>query len=181
MKMRTLLALSFVTAGVAANAGLDMNHIAPVGSLVSTAGFGVMQIFGDFPDFSGTVIDDFKASGSTVNLVGVAYELSNPQMNFANIKGWQVSLWNNPTDASNSGNGLNGNTAAQVLAAPGSVTTTEIFGTGTASRTFETDIPVSLGVTVGNVYWIGIAPLLDFTNNGQTFILSNTAPSVLGN
>jgi hypothetical protein len=182
MKMRTLLSLSFVVCGASAFAGLDMDHFNPVGAnLITSPDFGVMQIFPDFPTFSSTLVDDFTASGSILDSVDVAFELSNPNVNTALIQGWQVSVWSSKANALASGNNLNGNTVAQMLAAP--VALGNLAGTGavgTAKSVSLTNLNLG-GLTVGTTYWIGVAPVLEFTaSGGQTFILLNTAPALLG-
>jgi hypothetical protein len=179
---KSLLSLSFVAVAVAANAQYNsMNHIQQEGAaLFGTPGFGVMQVFPDFPEFSGTVVDDFVSAG-IVDRVGVAFELSNPSMNFGNIQGWRVSFWNTSAGAAGSGNSLSGGTVATAVVAHGAGTTTELFGTGAFGRAFKWEAGgLSLNTGAG-VKWIGMAPILEFTNNGQTFILSNSAPALLGN
>ncbi|MCW5938708.1 MAG: PEP-CTERM sorting domain-containing protein [Fimbriimonadaceae bacterium] len=181
MNTKTLLSLSFAAVAVAANAQYNsMNHIQPDGAnLIGTPGFGVMQVFPDFPDFSGTVVDDFVSAG-IVNKVGVAFEIGNPSLNFANIQGWRVSYWNSAAGAAGSGADLTGNTVATELVATSRVTYTELFGTGAFGRAFKAEMDVTHNTGAG-VKWIGMAPVLEFTNNGQTFILSATNPALLGN
>ena len=179
---KSLLSLSFVAVAVAANAQYNsMNHIQNEGAaLFGTPGFGVMQVFPDFPEFSGTVVDDFVSAG-VVDRVGVAYEIGNPSLNFANIQGWRVSIWNTAAGAAGSGNSLSGGAVATTVVAHGSGTNTELFGTGAFGRAFKFEVG-GLNLNTGaGVKWIGMAPILEFTNNGQTFILSNSAPALLGN
>lgn len=182
MKMRTLLSLSFAVCGVSAFAGLDMDHFNPVGAnLITNPTFGVMQIFPDVPTFSSTVVDDFISSGTILSSVDVAFELSNPNVNTSLIQGWQVSVWSSVANASTSGNGLNGNAVAQMMAPPTALG--NLAGTGavgTAKSVSLTNLNLG-GLTVGAHYWIGVAPVLEFTaSGGQTFILANTAPALLG-
>lgn len=186
MKMRTLLTLSFVAAGVMANAGLDMDHVNPIGTnLVSNAVFGVMQIFPDAAssDFSGTVIDDFISSGTAVSQVDVAFETNNANLNFALVQGWQVSIWSSVAAAANSGVTLNGGTVAQMLVPDAQVAISNLAGTGAqAAAKLASITGLNLGgLTVGGHYWIGVAPVLDFTaTSTQTFILNNLTPALLG-
>jgi len=172
MKTRNILTMAMLV--VASGAFAQMNQIAPGGNgaLVSTANFGVDQIFGDFADFSGAVIDDFTvATTSNVTSVAGAFELSTPTINLGNIKGWQVSIFSSVANAGNSGNGLNNNTEAQQMVA--TATNTELFGTLANGRAFRFDVKTNLNVNAGSHYLM-VAPVLDFTNNGQTFLLSNT-------
>jgi hypothetical protein len=182
--MRTLLTLSFVAAGVMANAGLDMDHVNPIGTnLVSNTFFGIMQIFPDQPDFNGTVIDDFISSGTAVSQVDVAFETNNANLNFALVQGWQVSIWASPAAAGASGVGLNGGTVAQMLVPDAQVAVSSLAGTGAqASAKLASITGLNLGgLTVGGHYWIGVAPVLDFTQTStQTFILNNLTPALLG-
>ncbi len=181
MKMRTLLSLSFVAIGGLANAGVDMDHINPGGaSLVPLNDFGVIQYFSDFPEFSGTTIDDFVASGSSIDAVSVAFETNSNNLNLADITGWQISIWSSVNNAGNSGNTLNGNTVAQTLVAP-PATYTQLSGTGTQYKAFRADFSgLNLAVTNGGHYWIGMAAILPFSTGEQVFAMGNTAPAVLG-
>ncbi|MCW5940238.1 MAG: PEP-CTERM sorting domain-containing protein [Fimbriimonadaceae bacterium] len=178
---KSLIILSFGVVAVANAQYNSMNHIQNEGAaLFGTPGFGVMQVFPDFPEFSGTVVDDFVSAG-VVDRVGVAYEIGNPSLNFANIQGWRVSIWNTAAGAAGSGNSLSGGTVATTVVAHGAGTNTELFGTGAFGRAFKFEVG-GLNLNTGaGVKWIGMAPILEFTNNGQTFILSNSAPALLGN
>src|SRR5207237_7681187 len=39
---------------------------------------------------------------------------------------------------------------------------------------------LNIGVTAGSTKWVALVPIMDFTNNGQSFILSNTTPAKIG-
>ncbi len=175
MNIRTLLSLSI--AAVAVGASANMDQISNTGGLFGTPGFGVFQVFGDFADFSGTVVDDFNSAG-VVTDVAAAFELSDPSIfsTLGNrVRGWQVSFWSTSGAAGGSGNGLNGGTVAQALVTSGISYSTILSGTQ-----FRVDITgLSLNTGAG-LRWIGMAPVMDFTGNGQAFILSNATPANRG-
>ena len=160
---------------------VPMDHIAPVNNdLTSIQGFGVMQIFPDFPEFSGTVIEDFTSPGGTLTSVEVAFEKSSNNVVLSAIVGWRVSIWENKAFAAVSGNNLDQNTLATTVVSPQSVVLTALDGTTAVGPAYKAVIPVTLMVPPGRVY-IGVAPILPFvTGNGQTFILKHNSPSVLG-
>ena len=183
MKMRTLLTLSFVATGVIANAGLDMDHVNPIGTnLVSNTTFGVMQIFPDSPDFNGMVIDDFISSGTSVSQVDMAIELSNPNLNLSLIQGWQVSIWSSVANAANSGVNLNANAVSQALVGNGQVAISNLAGTGASGSARLASITgLNLAVNPTGHYWIGVAAVLDFTaTSTQVLMLNNLTPALVG-
>jgi hypothetical protein len=167
-----------------ANAGIDMNHTNPQGSnLGPMAGFGVNQIFeAGFATFNGATIDDFTASGSNITRVQVAFEATTAGGQVG-ISGYHLAIWSSVAAAASSGNTLTGDvlnadfTAAQA-------TLTSLAGTGAtgAGGAWLADISgLNIGgLTAGTTYYMGLVAKLDFTPNGQVFILSSTAPAVLG-
>ncbi|MCW5936671.1 MAG: PEP-CTERM sorting domain-containing protein [Fimbriimonadaceae bacterium] len=181
--MRTLLSLSLVAIAVAANAQLvngpynSMDQITPGGaSLVSTPDFGVVQIFGDFPEFSGTSIDDFNTGGGNrVDKVAIAFEITDPSMPI-NSFDWRIAIYSSPNGAGNSGNGLNsgGGVLSWVDLNAAQGTTTRITGVGgTTNPTYIQEFSgLNLAVS-GSTAYIGMAVRRDFGLGGQAFILSN--------
>ena len=176
---RTLLSVSLLTVAVAANAYNDMNQIDNVAGLAGAPGFGVNQRFSDFAAFDGGVYDNFRASGSVIDKVAVAMEFSDPASRtnwLTRITDWKVAVHTTKAaaaaDASFSG-GVGGQTFGN-----GSVTKTDLAYPNGA----RFDITgVNIAVTAGNVYWISVTPAMAFSGNGQTFILQNSTPAILGN
>lgn len=154
---------------------VPMNQIDPVGALTVTSRFGVFQIFEPaFQAFNSTVVDDFQSNGTAITEVGAAFEVSNPSINLANIQGWRVSVWQSPADASMSGTSLSERAAATIIVAPQSGSMTQLTNTW-----YRVKLLLNLIVPAGRL-WFGMAPILDFDPNGQTYILSNPSPDVLG-
>jgi hypothetical protein len=152
------------------------------GNLASIPTFGVMQIFPGFPQFNGTVIDDFVSNG-VVTDVGVMFEAPSQNFKTTNIRGWRVSVWRSPVDAGNSSPNLDLLAVATTFVPNNQVTYSPQFGTGAFSPAFSAEMGVSLNTGVGQ-FWLGMAPEHDFQTNGQTFILQHTMqfspPHVLG-
>ncbi len=170
---RTLLTLSFVVAAAAASANLD--QINNTSGLIQTPEFGVAQVFGDFADFTGTVVDDFVSAG-TVTDVAMAFELSDASI-FSTlnnrVRGWRVSYWSSAAGAGNSGNDLTGGTIATELVSGSRVS----YSTIVSGSQFRVDLSGLNHNTGAGRVWIGMAAVMDFTGNGQVFILSNTNPA----
>ncbi|MCW5936672.1 MAG: PEP-CTERM sorting domain-containing protein [Fimbriimonadaceae bacterium] len=188
MKKTLLLALAAAT--VAANAQLlntynAMNQITPGGSSLSTiTDFGVVQIFGDFGDFSGTSIDDFNTNGGNrVDKVAIAFEITDPSMP-VNSFDWRIAIYTDPQSAGNSGNGLNGGPGVlswvDLNAAQG--TTTRITGVGgTTNPTYVQEFTgLNLAVS-GSRAFIGMAIKRDFGAGGQAFVLGHSGGNPGGN
>lgn len=177
MNTKTLLILSLAGLGVVANAQVNsynnLDQLRNAGGLVSTANFGVNQRFeSGFAAFSGFVADDVNLTGSIIDKVGVAMEFSNPAtLNTlpTSITGWDIYVGDRATLAA--GGGLAATVAnTAVVSNVGSVAN---------SRMFElSGLSVNAGGT--GVKMVAVVPVMDFSPNGQTFILSNTTPLLGG-
>jgi hypothetical protein len=172
---RSLSLVALLAIGSVANADTLMDQITG-GTIIGATPFGVDQVFTDlsFTTFSGLVIDDF----TTV----AGYQLTNASVLLEgsyNPTDFQVSIWSSIADAASSGDTLNGNTVVQQLVPVANVTTTSI-GSPNGSPAVRLDIPINLNLNAGT-YYLGIAPVQDFTNNGQLFILANSAANPGGN
>jgi hypothetical protein len=177
MKFKTLSIFVLASMAVAVNAQVNsyncMDHIRNVGGLVSTANFGVNQRFeAAFSAFSGFVADDCDVpTNGVIDRVAVAMEFSNPAtLNTlpTSITGWDIY----------------GGTAAQLAGGGGLLATVannavvSNVASVANSRIFELK---NLNVrTPGGKMFLAVVPVMDFTPNGQTFILSNTTPLVMG-
>ncbi len=169
----------FVLAG-SASAAIDMNQIDPIGrSLVSTPGFNYCQIFPDFEAFSSTIIDDVDVTGTRVTKVAVAFDVSRPDLPLSAITGWRVSLWDSVAAAELSGNDLSQGAVRTTLVFPSQVQIVELTGTLANGRAYLATIPVDFSILPGR-YWLGIAPVLPFTNAGQTYLLEHVDPEKVG-
>jgi hypothetical protein len=178
VKIRTLAIVSCAAIGAVANASVDMDHIdVQGGTLGSMPVFGVMQIMSDVP-FSGTVIDDFYATGNIVDSVSVAFEITGV-LDVSKIRGYQISFWSSVADPAGSGFALNGNTVAQAYRTTAVIN--PLGGTSAVNPAYVAtfnNLNLNLGTT--GHYWIGVAVDADFQDIGQTFILENSLPYVLG-
>jgi hypothetical protein len=157
-----------------------MNQIDNVGGLAGAPLFGVNQRFSDFATFDGGVYDNFRASGSTIDKVGVAMEFTDPasRTNWATrITDWKVAVHTSKAAAAGdaSFSGVFGQTVGNA-----NVTKTDLGAPANAARFDITGLSIG-GLTVGNVYWISVTPAMAFAGNGQTFILQNSTPLILGN
>lgn len=175
--MKTLLTLSFIAVGVFANAQLvnsynDMDQVRNEGGLVQTPGFGVNQRFeSSFSDFSGFVGDDVTFSGNSINRVAVAMEFGDPASItnfFTRATGWNIYVGDRATLAG--GGGL----AATVGLGSTTMGAGNVGGVAN-SRTFEVT-GLNIAVTAGGSALVAVQPIMDFTGNGQSFILSNNTP-----
>ncbi|MCW5937459.1 MAG: PEP-CTERM sorting domain-containing protein [Fimbriimonadaceae bacterium] len=180
---RTLLSLSFVVAAISANAQLlntynAMDQITPGGASLSTIGdFGVIQVFGDFPEFSSTSIDDFNASaGNSVNTVAVAFEISDPSMQINDFD-WTINLYSSVAAAA--GN-LTGDVSSVSMKAS---STTRITGVGgTTNPTYVAEFTGLNLATGGRAnLWLGAVVNREFGAGGQVFILGNSGGIPGGN
>ncbi|MGE0002490.1 MAG: PEP-CTERM sorting domain-containing protein [Fimbriimonadaceae bacterium] len=174
--MRTLLSLSFAVTAVAANAaGNWINQIGAPAAMGPAADFGVIQIFGDFPTFSGMAIDNVDSSaGSILTEISVAYEVTDPGMVPANFS-WTISGFTSAGAAVSSLTGDAGSLSGQTGVA------TQIFGVpGTTNRTFITTIS-GLNLNVAGANYVGMAVERDFGLGGQVFILNGVAGTPGGN
>jgi hypothetical protein len=173
----TIVALSsFATL---ANAAVDMDGINTTATLISTPVFGVNQRFTDAAfsgNYNSMVIDDFVASGTNINEVAVAFE-ETIAGNHTTVTNWHLSIFSSSAAGAASGNMLTGDVANADLASSGGTFTTLTGGTNARGSMDFTGLNIA-GLTVGHTYWMGLAPDLAFTPNGQQFILSNTAPAV---
>lgn len=178
MRIRALLSLSILA--VAGAAAANLNQIDPTNQLVSTPTFGVMQIFPDFQNYSGTVVEDFFTLGVVVK-ASAAFELSDPSI-FSTlhdrVTGWRISLWESPQKASQSGNFLDQNALATVFVPSnsGQIVYSRITDSQVAAGAFRVVISGLSLVTPPGLVWIGMAPEMPFANNGQFFILTNLQP-----
>lgn len=186
---KPLLALAL---GIAASsqAFTPMNQVDPSGStnanLLDSNTFDVIQIIGDIPAFSSTVIDDFVLLGTKVVSVSVVCEVSNPTAYFLVPHSWQVSFWQSPFKAALTDGMFASQTVpgGSLLAtqANSTITYTPLAGTGVTNAyrvdvTFNT--PMVFGLLLGTNLWFGMATVADFGAFGQVFILKNNSPACL--
>jgi hypothetical protein len=172
MLVHSLCAAALLTLGAAANAQIIVLDQITEGTLGSTPGFGVNQIFGDFPEFSGAVIDDFSLDqGLQLHTAAVVGEITNTYA----PSGFQVSIWDSVANAASSGNSLSGNTVAQQFVPIGDVTTIPL-----ADAVYAAIVPINLTLPAGD-YFLGLIPVQDFVPNGQHFIISSSAGTPGGN
>lgn len=174
MKMRTLLCLSFVAAGVAANAQYnDLDCVTQTGAanLTTQQNFGVHQIFGDagLESLSSYGIEEFKASGSIVNAVGVVVEVNSSSINKAVLEGisWQLSVWSSSAAAGASQFG-------DVISKKVNVVATSV-ASGSTVGAFWIDARDAAGfgnVAAGTSYYASLTPYLDFGSGNQTFFMN---------
>ena len=171
--MRNILILSLAAvAGLSSAQTLNkyncIDQINNVGGLISTPNFGVNQHFeAGFAAFSGFVADDCVTTAGFVDQMGVAMEFSNPAtLNILDqaIKGWDI--YASQSQATLAGGG---GLAATVGYAGTKVSNVAAVAN---SRIFEIK-GLNIAVTAGTT-WFAMVPIMDFTPNGQTFILSNT-------
>lgn len=170
---RSLSLAALLAIGSVANADILIDQITG-GTVSGATPFGVDHVFTDMTQFSGLVMDDFTTvAGYQLTSASILLEGS------YNPTGFQVSIWDSIANAAASGNGLNGNTVVQQLVPFANVTTTSI-GNPNGPSAFRVDIPINLNLNAGT-YYLGIAPLQDFSGNGQLYMLANTAANPGGN
>ena len=171
MKMRTLIALSLVAVGVAANAQVDIMD--QVSSGVNASGNAyASQFFTDFAGFEIASIDDFNVTGSPVklNYVDAGVLLFNtPFSTFGqfNADKWDVQIYSSVAAAA-------ANFTGNVASATGtmSVLTTPLGGSNVGAL-------IRLNVSAANIqlnpgtYYVGVTPYADFTTRGQVGIFAS--------
>lgn len=183
-RLRLAIAASAAFAANGAHAQLNygpwaLDHINYTNGLYSTPGFGVTQIFPDFPQFSSTVLEDFDPAytGSIVTETAIAFEANGNWDPRQDIQAWQVSFWKKPNDAANSTNLLNQNTVAQILVPNGSVNYQQLTFLNQPNWWVADIKGLNLNVGTGITY-IGMAAVMPFNPNGQqVYILSNSTIS----
>ena len=176
--MKTILLLSLAALGVAASAQTSftyntMDQVNAYAGHVSTPNFGVNQQFeAGFAAFSGLVADDATSAGGNVNRVAVAMEFSNPatlSTLATSIKGWDIYAASSKATLAGGGGLMQTVANTAVVSVTGAVANARVF-----------EIATNFNVGAGNMFY-AVVPIMDFTPNGQTFILSNTGGSPGGN
>ncbi len=168
----TLGLFVLTAAGTAARADILLDQITG-GTFSQAAGDSATQVFTDLPQFTSAAIDDFTLTGAfDLTEASVLLEFTSRYAPTA----VQVSIFSSVADAAASGSSLNGNTAAQQLVATGLTTVTSLGG-----NNVRVDVPLNgLSLSAGT-YYLAVAPVQNFSNNGQLFMLANTASQPGGN
>jgi hypothetical protein len=156
-----------------------MNQIESIQGLVGELEYGIAQVFPDFPDFSGMVVDDFVAGG-TITRVSAAFELGNPSFFEhlpSRVNGWRVSVFASVSQAEQSGNEFMANVlGTQVVT---DVTYADL-GEVNGVRAFTVDMPY-LSIEAGaGAMWLGVSAVMPLTGNDQVFLLGNATPTSRG-
>lgn len=181
MKMRTLLSLSFVAAGVFANAQM-LNQIdnGPA-SLGDGDNYAASQISGDAPTNSSMVLSDFNSGGAALKQIDAVFAFDKPAA-AGKVTGWRVSIFSSAAAGFSSGNNLQNGALFTGDFSGASVTTSAYAGTSAAAAS-PTLVSINLGsvaVSAG-VKWIGVsAILLGGSQFDQAFVLRNTNPLSTG-
>ena len=180
MKMRTLLTMSFVAAGVFANAALDMDQISNVAGTHDADTFGGSQIIGDGPSFSSMVLADVNLTGGTISQIDAGFGFSRAAaLNL--VTGWRISVFSSAGAGFGSGTGLSGGALATVDVANGAAIKTALVGSGSGSTATLVSLQ-GLNLNVGTgMRWIGVAAILNGgANFDQAFVLANSTPAQVG-
>lgn len=181
MKMRTLLSLSFVAAGVLANAQMLNQIDNGPGSLGDADNYGASQISGDAPTNSSMVLADFNSGGAALKSIDAVFSFSSAAA-ATHVTGWRVSVFNTAAQGFASGNNLQTGAVFTGDFSGAAVTTSAYAGTATAAAA-PTLVSIDLGgiAMASGVKWIGVsAILLGGANFEQAFVLRNTNPLSAG-
>lgn len=178
MKMRTLLSLSFVAAGVLANAQMLNQIDNGPGSLSDCDQYGASQISGDAPTNSSMALADFDSTGMTLTGIDAVFDFSSAAA-ATHVTGWRVSVFGSKAAGFASGNNLQN---GALFTGDFSATTSAYAGTsavGAAPTLVSIALP-NWAVAAG-VKWIGVSAILNGGSNfEQAFVLKNSNPLSTG-